>query len=227
MTSAEAAYSANRPWASRVIGFALVILLHLAAAYALVKALAHRSVIATPVLIETQIVAETPRAPEPVTIPKPVEPSPPIQNPPPVQAPASPRPPPPPRHAELRVETKPSSSPPQTAIVAPPPEPVAPPAPAQSTPVQIMPHLDLQHSHEPEYPVQSRQLGEQGSVVLQVLVGVDGGVLETKLVQSSGYDRLDQAALRELKTSYRFIPGTIDGKPQPMWYMIKYNWKLR
>jgi protein TonB len=90
-----------------------------------------------------------------------------------------------------------------------------------------MPHLDLANSREPEYPPQSRQLGEQGSVVLQVLVGADGSILDSKLVQGSGYDRLDQAALRDIKRGYRFVAGTIDGKPQPMWYTIKYNWKLR
>ena len=227
MTRAVVAYRGDGRSGGRLVGFALVVVLHLAVAYALVNALAHHSITVAPVLIETQIVTEATSPPEPVVIPKPVEPPPPVQSPPPVQAPAPPRPPPPPRHSEVKVEKpSPRIPAPQTAIVAPPPA-VVQPTPVQPTPVQVMPHLDLQHSHEPEYPVPSRQLGEQGSVVLQVLVGADGSILETKLAQSSGYDRLDQAALHEIKTSYRFIPGTIDGTPQPMWYTIKYNWKLR
>jgi len=90
-----------------------------------------------------------------------------------------------------------------------------------------LPHIDVRASREPEYPPVSRRLGEQGSLILQVLVGVDGKVRDAKLVQSSGFDRLDQAALDGVKTSYRFVPGTVDGKPQEMWYTFKFNWKLK
>jgi protein TonB len=64
-------------------------------------------------------------------------------------------------------------------------------------------------------------------VILKVLVGVDGRVLESQLVQSSGYPRLDKAALDGIKSNYRFTPGTTDGKPQQMWYTLKFNWKLQ
>ena len=90
-----------------------------------------------------------------------------------------------------------------------------------------MPRLDPQHSHEPEYPPQSRRLGEQGSLVLQVLIDASGRAIDSKLVQSSGFPRLDQAALDGVKTNYRFFPGTVDGKPQQMWYTFKFTWKLQ
>ena len=48
-----------------------------------------------------------------------------------------------------------------------------------------------------------------------------------QLLQSSGYDRLDQAALAGVKADYHFVPGTVDGKPQPMWFTFKFNWKLQ
>jgi len=64
-------------------------------------------------------------------------------------------------------------------------------------------------------------------VILKVLVDVDGRVLEAQLVQSSGFPRLDQAALAGVKTNYRFTPGTVGGKPQQMWYTLKFNWKLQ
>ena len=53
------------------------------------------------------------------------------------------------------------------------------PAPAPE-PVRVLPQIDAQHSHEPDYPPQSRRLGEQGSLVLQALIAVDGRVLECK-----------------------------------------------
>jgi protein TonB len=106
--------------------------------------------------------------------------------------------------------------------VAPPPAPV----PVVEA-VRVMPKIDAKRSQEPEYPPTSRRLGEQGSVTLQVLVDIDGRVVDTKLVQSSGFERLDQAALDGVKGSYRFLPGTLDGKPQQMWYTFKFTWKLR
>ncbi len=45
--------------------------------------------------------------------------------------------------------------------------------------------------------------------------------------RSSGFPRLDQAAIAGIKADYRFVPGTLDGKAQPMWYMFKFTWKLQ
>jgi len=90
-----------------------------------------------------------------------------------------------------------------------------------------MPHIDAAKSQEPEYPPMSRRLGEQGSVILEVLIDAKGQVIDEKLIESSGHDRLDQAALAGVKTNYRFVPGTVDGAPQPMWYRFKFTWKLR
>jgi periplasmic protein TonB len=216
-------YPSHQPSGSRLAGIGLVVLLHIAIIDALVNALAHRSVTVAPLLVETRIVAETP--PRPIVAPPQPVASPPVTAAVPPAKMAPPPPAPVPHHSAMKLDPKPP--PPENAqsttitTVAPLPPPALP------APVQVMPHLDLAKSREPDYPAQSRQLGEQGSVVLQVLVGADGGVLDTKLVQGSGYDRLDQAALRDIKRGYRFVSGTIDGKPQPMWYTIKYNWKLR
>jgi periplasmic protein TonB len=92
--------------------------------------------------------------------------------------------------------------------------------------VRALPRIDTQHSHELDYPMQARRLGIQGSVVLQVLVDAEGRVTDAKLVTSSGSPILDQAALDGVKTSYRFLPGTVEGKPQPMWHTITVSWKL-
>jgi protein TonB len=200
----------NHDSAGRLIGIGVVALLHIAIIYALVNALAHRSITMSHAPIETKIITETP--------PERAEPPP----PPPQFAPSLPAFIPPP---EVNIERPPpvQSTAPTAVTTVRPPEP-APPA---TQPVSIAPKIDLQHSREPEYPPQSRRLGEQGSVVLQVLVDVDGKVIDSKLVQSSGFDRLDQAALDGVKTSYRFVPGTVDGKPAPMWYAFKFNWRLR
>jgi protein TonB len=61
-------------------------------------------------------------------------------------------------------------------------------------------------------------------VVLQLLVGTDGKVTDSKIEGSSGYERLDKAAQAALSRC-RFTPGTVDGVPAPAWAQIKYTFK--
>jgi protein TonB len=177
--------------------------------YGLVVVLAHRPVPLVRAPIETKII--TPSQP------------PPVERPPP--PPSFAAPPqlfvPPPEVNIAKTPPPPQSTAPAVVTTTPPP------TPAPTAPVTVQPRIDLAHSSQPEYPPQSRRLGEQGSLVLQVLVDASGRVTDAKLVQSSGSDRLDQAALRGVKANYRFVPGTVDGKPQPMWFTFKFTWKLQ
>jgi len=200
------AYSPLQPSAPhRLVGIAAVVLLHVAIIWGLVNGLARNSIDVIRGPIETRIIdAPTPEK---------VEPPPP---PPTFRAPPPPFVPPP----EVNIEMPPA--PQSTAPVA-----ITTTRPPPAEPARTLPHIDVRASREPEYPPVSRRLGEQGSLILQVLVGVDGKVRDAKLVQSSGFDRLDRAALDGVKTSYRFVPGTVDGKPQEMWYTFKFNWKLK
>jgi periplasmic protein TonB len=199
---------------ARLVGAGLVVLLHVGVIYALVTGLAHRVVDVVHAPIETKIIDEV-REERPPPPPPPPEftPPPPAFVPPP-EIHVEP-PPPPPKSTAITVVT------PEKPLAPPPP-----PVPVAEA-VRIMPKIDAKRSQEPEYPPTSRRLGEQGSLVLQVLVDTDGRVLDTKLVQGSGFERLDQAALDGVKTDYRFLPGTLDGKPQQMWYTFKFTWKLR
>jgi len=52
-----------------------------------------------------------------------------------------------------------------------------------------------------------------GVVVLQLLVGVDGRVIEAGVVDSSGDPRLDDAAREHVLRNWRFRPATQDGAP--------------
>jgi protein TonB len=64
----------------------------------------------------------------------------------------------------------------------------------------------------PRYPVQSRRLLEQGTVVLAVLLATNGSVMEIQVARSSGFDRLDEAALRAVRR-WRWMPAFHDGNP--------------
>ncbi len=64
---------------------------------------------------------------------------------------------------------------------------------------------------KPRYPYSSRRRGEEGRVVLRVRVTVSGAPAEVRVLSSSGFRRLDQAALRAVK-SWRFLPARRNGK---------------
>ena len=56
-----------------------------------------------------------------------------------------------------------------------------------------------QYYAPPVYPQLSRKLREQGTVVLELTVLVNGTVADVIVLQSSGYPRLDQAALNAVQ----------------------------
>jgi protein TonB len=78
----------------------------------------------------------------------------------------------------------------------------------------------------PAYPALSLRLNEAGKVVIRVLIGKDGLALEGSIVQSSGYDRLDQAALRAV-LKWRYVPGKVDGQARDMWFDVPIKFKPR
>jgi len=58
----------------------------------------------------------------------------------------------------------------------------------------------------PRYPLASRRLGEQGTVILRVEVSEDGNVERLDVGTSSGSERLDRAALATV-ANWRFEPA--------------------
>lgn len=64
----------------------------------------------------------------------------------------------------------------------------------------------------PPYPEMSRRLKEEGRVVLRVTVSSEGRPQAVSLHQSSGFDRLDQAAIKGVKR-WRFVPAKRGEQP--------------
>lgn len=114
---------------------------------------------------------------------------------------------------------------PEPVVGAPtaPPEPVAPPAPAQI----VLPSSSAAYLHNapPPYPAVSRQLGEAGRVVVRVFIELDGTARQAQVVVSSGYERLDQVALRTAR-QWRYVPGQQGGVPQAMWFDVPIHFVL-
>jgi protein TonB len=101
---------------------------------------------------------------------------------------------------------------------------------AQATsaaPVTVLPssNADYLNNPAPAYPALSRRLGEQGRVVIRVLIDKDGKPQQGDIGQSSGYARLDQAALRAAM-DWRYVPGRRDGLAQDMWFNVPIHFAL-
>jgi len=79
---------------------------------------------------------------------------------------------------------------------------------------------------QPEYPPSSRRAGEEGTVTLQVYVLETGKAGEVKVSKSSGFPKLDEAAVREVQRTWRFVPGKEDGKPTAMWHTFNVTFRL-
>jgi protein TonB len=86
-------------------------------------------------------------------------------------------------------------------------------------------NADHLRNAKPPYPRQSQRLGEQGQVVVQVFVGVDGAPQRAQIDRSSGYERLDQAALTAVM-AWRFVPGKLGGTPEAMWFNVPIHFVL-
>ncbi len=81
------------------------------------------------------------------------------------------------------------------------------------------------HNQAPVYPKLSRKRKEQGTVRLLLLVKRDGQVADIKIQHSSGFDRLDQAAVQAVK-KWQFTPAKQDGKAIDYWYEMPINFSL-
>jgi protein TonB len=119
----------------------------------------------------------------------------------------------------------PSPSPILVAPPPPPPEPApvaAAPEPATTAPIFAADYLD---NPPPVYPALSRRVGEQGRVVLRVLVNPRGRADDVEIRSSSGHSRLDDAA-RETVRRWRFVPAKRGDQPVPAWVLIPISFRL-
>ncbi len=145
----------------------------------------------TPPPPELEAPKDLPPDPEAPTLPEPEEERKPLETPEPKKVEETEAP----KETE---EAKKTEEPPRPASVA-----TAATAPRQA-------HVDApvrpKKAIKPDYPKSARQRGEQGNVVLEILVNEAGRVDDVKVVSSSGSSELDEAAIRAARTS-RFTPA--------------------
>ena len=96
-----------------------------------------------------------------------------------------------------------------------------------SSPSLVEPSVDADYlkNPPPSYPRISRRNGEQGTVIVRVFISTHGTPDKVEVRTSSGFARLDQAALDAVQR-WRFVPGRRQGTPEAMWFNIPVRFIL-
>jgi periplasmic protein TonB len=190
---------------SKLTGFIIVVLIHIAAIAALVTALASGQIMKQIRDIQASVAAEKvpPKAPPP---------------PPPDLAK-----PPPPVAIVPEFSVQQEAPPPITTVAK-------PPAPPKTTAVVAAPTelKPITRTHSlPPYPTISQRLGEQGTSQIQVSISTEGRVTDCKVIKSSGSERLDNAACSYVQGHWRWEPPTREGKAVDAKTDVSVVWNLK
>lgn len=104
--------------------------------------------------------------------------------------------------------------------------PQAPPAPPTG-PLRVggkvLPPVRI-HAPPPGYPEIARRARIEGSVILEAVIDTSGEVTGLRVIQGRGFG-LDEAAL-EAVGGWRFAPGTLNGKPVAVLYVLTVHFEL-
>ena len=134
-------------------------------------------------------------AAKPMVKPKPAPTPPKAARPMPLAAPRAPASP-----------TAPSTASAPSAVSAPAAAPAHPAAVADAAPTAPRFDADYLHNPAPAYPAMARRNGEEGRVQISVRVSAQGRAEQVEVRHSSGYARLDEAALSTVR-QWRFVPA--------------------
>ncbi|HEY0682522.1 MAG TPA: energy transducer TonB [Steroidobacter sp.] len=115
-------------------------------------------------------------------------------------------------------------------------EPVVPPAetavPASENAIAattasgaVAQDLKASNRVEPAYPPAARRAGEEGTVRLKVLVDEKGRPRDVTVANSSGFARLDQAAIEAVR-KWRFVAATDGANPISAWTQVAITFRL-
>ena len=97
--------------------------------------------------------------------------------------------------------------------------------PANAGPKTVNSGVQYLQAPRPDYPAQSKRLGEEGKVVLRVLVNQQGTAERIEVQKSSGFPRLDDAA-RQAVQQARFKPHLEDGRPEAVFAIVPITFRL-
>ena len=81
------------------------------------------------------------------------------------------------------------------------------------------------NAFQPIYPPAERRAGNEGRVVVRVLIGTDGRVKQVEKV-SAASDAFFEVTERQAMNKWRFKPATRDGVPQESWQILSVSFRL-
>ena len=207
-----------------------VVLFHVAALWAIQSGLLRRAV---EIVVPAEIIVQLMEPPRVAPPPPPPAPPPPPERKPVVQ-PKAPTPPPIPQPIAIADPIPAPSAP--TGVIEPPPAPpvVAPAPPAPSAPPAAPPappappavvevsSADVTYLKPPviSYPAMSRRLNETGNVIVAVYFDVGGNPKRAEIFRSSGFERLDRAAVAAMMGA-RVTPFRRPGVSDAHVFMLK------
>ncbi len=202
---------------------AAIALAHVGAVWGVLQVPAVREAVieSAPMFVEL-LAPPAPPAPPPPP-PPPAAPPPPIKAPPPpvIAAPPAPSPAPPVFEVEAPPPEPAPPAPPPVVVQAPVEAPPAPPPPPRMLPAAAVQYL----STPLDYPRTSRRLQEAGTVLLRVYIDERGLPATVQLSRSSGFPRLDDAAIASVK-KWRFKPYSENGVPMAGYAVIPVVFEL-
>ena len=87
--------------------------------------------------------------------------------------------------------------------------------------------LEYVRATSPRYPINELRNGVQGTVLLRVLVDVDGAPVSVTVESSSGNRNLDKAALQHVLKTWRFKPAMQDGQAVQAYGLVPIAFSLQ
>lgn len=110
--------------------------------------------------------------------------------------------------------------------------PLDQPAPAAITaqtsdapPVPESANMKIDRRVDPVYPAASRRSGEEGTGLYRVLVDETGHPRDVSVLRSSGFPRLDQAAITAIRR-WVFSPALQGSRPIESWTKVQVTFQL-
>jgi protein TonB len=140
-------------------------------------------------------------------------------------------PPPPPPQSITEVPVPPPPVP--VVVAAPAPMPITQPVvvqtpeePEEITMTSQMLTAAYLRNPKPTYPSLSRRMSEQGTVMLRVFVNALGDAMRVDLKESSGFPRLDKAALEAVE-GWKFVPAKKGERAIAAWVVVPIKFSLK
>lgn len=214
----------------RLLIVASVLLFHVLALWGLQSGLLQRAaVMVEELVVPVSVITETPAVAPPRPKPPPPAPRTPAAQPV-APTPAAPAPAAtvaqPTAMPQARADAAPSANAATGVLQAPAAAATAQPSPAPVAKVEPT-SIEAEYLVEPkrEYPRRCYRRGEQGHVVVHVLIGTDGTAEKAEIASSSGYDCLNREALNTA-LSARYRPVMRGGVAVPAWRDASYKFVL-